>query len=79
MTKKLEDLTGREREVLHLLAKGETSKALAQRIGIRPRTVQKHVQRIYAKLGAAGRTAAAVVAVQCAVQPELRERSESAH
>lgn len=54
MTKKLEDLTGREREVLNLLAKGETSKALAQRIGIRPRTVQKHVQRIYAKLGAAG-------------------------
>lgn len=70
MIKKLESLTNREREVFCLLAKGESSQVLAQRIGIRPRTVQKHLQRIYEKLGLKGRTAAAVVAVRFAEQTE---------
>lgn len=70
MIREIESLTKREREVLDLLAKGETSLVLAQRIGVRPRTVQKHLQRIYAKLGLKGRTAAAVVAFRFAEQVE---------
>lgn len=70
MIQKLESLTEREREVLNLLATGESSKALACRIGVRPRTVQKHLQRIYAKLGVAGRTAAAVMAVRTVAKAE---------
>lgn len=57
-------LTMREREILSLLANGETTKELAQKLGVSPRTVQKHLQRIYAKLGVNGRTAAALMAVR---------------
>lgn len=70
MIQRLKSLTEREREILSLLATGESSKALAYRIGVRPRTVQKHLQRIYAKLGVAGRTAAALVAVRIVIKAE---------
>lgn len=60
----LESLTARECEVLGLLTKGEKSKELARQLGVSPRTIQKHLQRIYAKLVVSGRTAAALVAVQ---------------
>lgn len=57
-------LTMREREVLSLLTNGETTKELAQKLGVSSRTVQKHLQRIYAKLGVKGRTSAALMAVR---------------
>lgn len=60
MRGKLSSLTGREREVLELLASGESNRELSQRLGISARTVQKHLQRIYARLGVTNRTAAAV-------------------
>ena len=63
MNNTLTSLTTREREVLSLLAKGETTNELAQMLEVRPRTVQKHLQRIYAKLGVKGRTAAALMIV----------------
>lgn len=59
-----ERLTQRESEVLACLAEGQTNKAIAARLGISPRTVQKHLQRIYAKLNVEGRTAAAVLVLQ---------------
>ena len=67
---KLGSLTGREREVLALLTTGRRSKELALQLGVSPRTVQKHLQRIYAKLGVGGRTAAALIAVQSAIKAE---------
>jgi DNA-binding NarL/FixJ family response regulator len=57
-------LTDREREVLHHLKDGGSNTAIAGRLGISVRTVQKHLQRIYAKLGVKGRTAAVIFAIQ---------------
>jgi two-component system, NarL family, response regulator NreC len=44
-------LTLREREVLRLLAGGATSKDIAQRLGISPKTAQAHRENIKNKLG----------------------------
>jgi DNA-binding CsgD family transcriptional regulator len=66
----LTSLTKREREVLSLLANGEATNELARMLGVRPRTVQKHLQRIYAKLGVKGRTAAALMMVRSGISQE---------
>ncbi|MGW1270630.1 LuxR C-terminal-related transcriptional regulator [Streptomyces sp. NPDC002491] len=49
-------LTGREREVAELVAKGLSNKQIAATFGRSPRTVDNHVQNILAKLGFAGRS-----------------------
>jgi DNA-binding NarL/FixJ family response regulator len=46
----LEDLSEREREVLGLIAEGRSNQAIAQRLFITERTVEKHVKSILAKL-----------------------------
>ena len=46
----LEDLTGRELEVLALMAGGRTNKAIAERLFITEHTVEKHVKNIFATL-----------------------------
>jgi len=51
-------LTAREREVLQCLCGGKTDCDIARILGISPRTVHKHLQRIYEKLGVETRTAA---------------------
>lgn len=51
-------LTRRESEVMQWLAAGKTDRDIAQIIGCSPRTVHKHLQRIYTKLGVETRTAA---------------------
>jgi DNA-binding CsgD family transcriptional regulator len=51
-------LTGREAEVLLLLTSGRTIAGTASRLGVSPRTVEKHVQHVYDKLGLDGRVAA---------------------
>lgn len=43
-------LTGREREVLTLLAEGRSNEAIADRLGMTVRTVETHTGRIFAKL-----------------------------
>src|ERR1700710_85748 len=55
-------LTSREGEVLSWLSKGKTKRDIAQILGLSPRTVDKHLEQIYAKLGVENRTAAAAVA-----------------
>jgi DNA-binding CsgD family transcriptional regulator len=55
-------LTPREGEVLSWLSKGKTNRDIAQILGLSPRTVDKHLEQIYAKLGVENRTAAAAVA-----------------
>jgi DNA-binding CsgD family transcriptional regulator len=51
-------LTARECEVLHWLSGGKTDREIAGILGISPRTVHKHLQRMYEKLGVETRTAA---------------------
>lgn len=45
------DLTGRERQILELLSDGRTTRQIATRLGISPRTVETHVAKVYRKLG----------------------------
>ena len=46
-----ETLTTREREVLHLVAQGETTPAIAVRLTLSPRTVETHRTNLMRKLG----------------------------
>jgi DNA-binding CsgD family transcriptional regulator len=56
-------LTAREREILGLVAAGKTNGEIAQLVAISARTVQKHLEHIFQKLGVETRTAAAVRAL----------------
>lgn len=60
----LDQLTGREREVLTLIAQGRANKRIALELGISEKTVKAHVGHVLAKLGVSDRTQAAVLAVQ---------------
>jgi DNA-binding CsgD family transcriptional regulator len=51
-------LTPREREVLDWVAAGKTNRDIAAILSASPRTVEKHLERIYEKLGVETRTAA---------------------
>jgi DNA-binding NarL/FixJ family response regulator len=51
-------LTLREREVLTVAAEGLTAREIAERLGVRERTVTTHLARIYGKLGVGNRLAA---------------------
>jgi DNA-binding NarL/FixJ family response regulator len=57
-----ESLTDREREVLRLVAEGQSNSRIAQRLYISPKTASVHVSRIIAKLAVANRGEAAAVA-----------------
>jgi DNA-binding CsgD family transcriptional regulator len=50
-------------EVLYWLAKGKTNGEIGIILGARPRTIEKHVEGILAKLGVENRVAAALVAI----------------
>ena len=60
----VEALTGRETEVLELVAEGLSNKAIAARLAISDQTVKFHVASIGGKLGAANRTDAVRLAVR---------------
>lgn len=53
-------LSGRERQVLALVTEGCTDRAIAHRLGVSVRTVHKHLEHAYAKLGVNDRTSAAL-------------------
>ena len=59
-----EPLTGRELEVLRLLAQGRTNQQIAKALLFSVHTVKAHVRRIIAKLGVSDRTQAAVRATE---------------
>jgi DNA-binding NarL/FixJ family response regulator len=47
----LEILTGREREILALIAQGRSNRAIGEQLFLSPKTVETHVGAIFAKLG----------------------------
>ena len=51
-------LTPREAEVIALVSRGLTNAAVAQLLGVRRKTVEKHLEHIFDKLGVETRTAA---------------------
>jgi HD-GYP domain-containing protein (c-di-GMP phosphodiesterase class II) len=57
-------LTTREVEVLGLLARGQSTRDIAQRLVVTPKTVSNHVEHIYTKLGVSSRAAATLFATQ---------------
>ncbi len=57
-------LTPREGEVLSWLAKGKTNRDIADILGMSPRTVNKHLEHIFDKLGVETRSAAAAIGVR---------------
>ena len=56
-------LTAREAEVLYWVALGKTNPEIAGVLEMSPRTVNKHLEHIFTKLGVETRTAAATVAL----------------
>src|SRR5918996_715181 len=57
-------LTDREVEVLRLITQGKSNSAVAAELVISPKTVGRHIENIYSKIGVSSRAAAAVFAVQ---------------
>lgn len=60
----LENLTRRETEVLSWIAKGKTNRDIAEILGMSPRTVNKHLEHVFEKLGVETRSAAAALATR---------------
>lgn len=67
------NLTPREREVLRLLARGYSDKAIADALFISPRTAMTHVANILGKLGVNRRAAASNVAVRAGLVESIDE------
>jgi serine/threonine protein kinase/DNA-binding CsgD family transcriptional regulator len=58
------DLTPRELDVIRLVAEGLSNKEIGQSLAISPRTVNFHLDNLFAKLGVRSRTEAAILALQ---------------
>jgi DNA-binding NarL/FixJ family response regulator len=57
-------LTSRELDVLHLVGGGNTTREVSHALGISPKTVENHKQRIFAKLGVQNQAHAVAVAMR---------------
>jgi HD-GYP domain-containing protein (c-di-GMP phosphodiesterase class II) len=63
-------LTAREVEVLRLLARGLSNRAIADRLVISPKTAANHIEHIYAKIGVSTRARASLFAMSQGLLPE---------
>lgn len=59
-----EILTARERQVLGLIADGDTNRQIADKLDLSPKTVNRHVENIFGKLGVSSRAAAVAKGLQ---------------
>jgi DNA-binding NarL/FixJ family response regulator len=59
-----DELSAREVQVLQLMARGESNKAIAAQLGLSPSTIKTHISNILAKLDAQSRTEAVHVALR---------------
>lgn len=65
LLKKQFAVTEREADVLLWIAKGKTNREIAQILDMSPRTVNKHLEQIFRKLGVENRTSAAATTLKC--------------
>ena len=63
-------LTAREVDVLRLAAQGLSSRQIAQRLVISPKTARNHIEHIYVKIGASSRATASLFAMRHGLLPE---------
>ncbi|HEY4388010.1 MAG TPA: response regulator transcription factor [Ktedonobacteraceae bacterium] len=70
------ELTEREREVLALVARGQTNKQIAETLYVSEKTARNHVSNILEKLGLSRRSEAAAYAVEHRLVPP-RERGQT--
>lgn len=68
-----ESLTNREKEILRLVGKGLTNKAVAERLTISEGTVKVHVSNIFNKLGVKSRTKATLRAIDMGLIPSKQK------
>ncbi|MEO8899514.1 MAG: HD domain-containing phosphohydrolase [Candidatus Dormibacter sp.] len=72
-----DELTAREIEILVLVARANSNRAIAQRLHITDKTVGNHIEHIYGKIGCTSRAGAALYAMQhgllADVQPDREE------
>jgi DNA-binding response OmpR family regulator len=57
-------ITAREADVLFWLARGKSNRDIGEILTLSPRTITKHLEGIYAKLGVENRTAASIIAAR---------------
>jgi DNA-binding NarL/FixJ family response regulator len=57
-------LTARQAEVLHLVAQGKSDRQIAAELVLSEKTVGRHLENIFAKLGVSSRVAATAVAIR---------------
>jgi pimeloyl-ACP methyl ester carboxylesterase/DNA-binding CsgD family transcriptional regulator len=65
-------LSDREREVVALVAEGTSNDEIARALGVSPRTVERHLANVYAKLGLQGKSARAAAAARLSSQTRHR-------
>jgi HD-GYP domain-containing protein (c-di-GMP phosphodiesterase class II) len=63
-------LTPREVEIVRLLARGLTARAIADRLGISPKTAGSHIEHIYLKTGASNRAQLSLFAMKYGLMSE---------
>lgn len=68
-------LTMQESHIMHWLIQGKRNSEIASILSSKTRTVQKHVQNIFSKLGVETRTAAALLALENCAERQIASRS----
>lgn len=63
----VDKLTKRELEVLSLIYFGLKNNEIAVKLGISPRTVENHIEKVFKKLGAKNRTEAVINAIRFSI------------
>ena len=63
------NLTMREAEVLLWLGRGKTNRDIADILSISPRTINKHLEQVYTKIGVENRASATAVVMNALQEP----------
>ena len=63
------DFDESQKDVLDLVAKGLTNRAIARRLAVSPKTVNTHLEHAFSKLGVSNRAAAVFQAAACGIVP----------